>query len=59
MIEWMEDQDNVKRSIGAEPVEDVREKSEQVHVALPALTESESLDIVLGAATSGLQVLGR
>ena len=44
-IEWVEDQDNVKRPIGAEPMEDVREKSEQVHVALLALTEGESLDI--------------
>ena len=37
--------------ISAEPVEDVQEKSEQVHVAL--LTESASFDIVLKAAPSG------
>ena len=62
----MEDQDNVITneapdrqfsSIGAEPVEDVQEKSEQVHVALLALTESECFDIVLGAAPSGLEAL--
>ena len=35
---------------GAEPVDDVQEKSEQVHVALLALTESECFDVVLGAA---------
>ena len=60
----MEDQDNVITNealdrqfgpIGAEPVEDVQEKSEQVHVARLALTESESFDIVLGAAPSGLE----
>ena len=43
VIEWVEDQDNVITNealdrqfgpIGAEPVEDVQEKSEQVHVAL-------------------------
>ena len=42
----------------SEPVEDVQEKSEQVHVALRALTESEGFDIVLGAP-SGLEVLRR
>ena len=31
---------------GPEPVEDVQEKSEQVHAALLALTECESFDIV-------------
>ena len=63
MIEWVEDQDNIITNealdqqigpIGAEPVDDVQEKSEQVHVALLALTESESFDVVLGAAPSGL-----
>ena len=64
VIEWVEDQDNVITNealdrqfgpIGAEPVEDVQEKSEQVHVAHLSLTESESFDIVLGAAPSGLE----
>ena len=45
--------------IGAEPDEDVQEKSEQVHDALLALTESESFDVVLGAAPSGLEALRR
>ena len=53
---WVEDQDNVITNgvvdrqfgpVGAEPVQDVQEKSEHVHVALLALTESESFDIVL------------
>ena len=66
MIEWVEDQDNVitheafDRQFGpivAEPVEDVQEKIEQVHVALLALTESESFDIVLGVAPSGLEAV--
>ena len=48
VIECVEDQDNVITNqafdgqfgpMGAEPVEDVQEKSEQVHVALLALTE--------------------
>ena len=43
--------------LGAEPVGDVLEKSEQVHVALLALTES--CDIVLGAVPSGLESLRR
>ena len=56
MIEWVEDQDNVIRNealdgqfgpMGAEPVEDVQEMSEQVRVALQALTESESFDVFL------------
>ena len=68
VIEWVEDQDNVITNealdrqfgpIGAEPVEDVQEKSEQVHVALLALTESESFDVALGAAPSGLEALRR
>ena len=42
-----------------EPVEDVEEETEQVHVALLALTESESFDMVLGAAPSGLEALRR
>ena len=55
MIEWVEDQDNVITNnaleqqfgpLGEEPADDVLEKSEQVHVALVALTESESFDIV-------------
>ena len=40
-------------------LKDVQEKSEQVHVALLALTESESFDVVLGAAPSGLEALKR
>ena len=62
VIDWVENQDNVITNealdrqfgpIGAEPVEDIQEKSEQfhvallVHVALLALTESESFDIFL------------
>ena len=48
MIEWVEDQDNIITNealdqqfgpLGAEPVDNVHEKSEQVHVALLALTE--------------------
>ena len=55
----VEDQDTVITSeacdrqfgpIGAEPVQGAQEKSEQVHVALLALTESESFDAVLGVA---------
>ena len=66
--EWVEDQDNVITNqaldrqfcpTGAEPVEDVQEKSEQLHVALLALTESGSFDIALGAAPSGLEALRR
>ena len=34
-------------------------KSQQVHVALLALAESENFDIVLGAAPSGLEALRR
>ena len=54
VTEWVEDQDNIITNealdrqfalIGAEPVEDVQEKSKQVHVALLTLTESESFDI--------------
>ena len=61
MIEWVEDQDNVitNESLdrqfgprGAESVEDVQEESEQVHVALLAMIEGESFDMVLGAASS-------
>ena len=68
VIERVEDHDNfitngaLERQfgpMGAEPVEDVQEKSEQVHVALLTLTESESFDIVLGAAPSGLEALRR
>ena len=68
VIERLEDQDNTITNeardrqfspIGAAPVEDVQENSEQVHVALLALTESESFDIVLGAAPSGLEALRR
>ena len=36
-----------------------KEKSEQVRVALSAVTESESVDFVLGAAPSGLEALRR
>ena len=68
VIELVEDQDNVITNealeqyfcpLGAEPVDDNPEKSEQVHVALLAMTDSESFDIVLGAAPSGLVALGR
>ena len=45
--------------LGEELVDDVLEKSEQVNVALRALTESESFDIVLGAPPSGLEALRR
>ena len=45
--------------LGEEPVDDVLEKSEQVHVALLALTESESFGIVLVAAPPGLEALRR
>ena len=64
VIEWVEDQDNfvtneaLDQQFGptsAEPVDEVQEKSEQVHVALLALTESESFHIVLGTAPSGLE----
>ena len=64
MIEWVADQDSVIMNdafdrqfgpIGEEPVEDIQEKSEQVHVALLVLTGSESFDKVLGAAPSGLE----
>ena len=63
---WVEDQDSIITNealdqqfgpLDAESVDDVLEKSEQVHVALLALTESESFDIVLGAAPSGLKAL--
>ena len=66
MIEWVEDQDNVTTDesleqqfgpLGAQPFEDVLETMEQVNVALVALTESESFDIVLGAAPSSLEAL--
>ena len=66
VTEWVEDQDNVITNEaldrqfgpkGAEPLEDVQEKSEQVHVALLALTESESF--VVGATPSGLEALRR
>ena len=65
VIEWAEDQDIVITTnaleqqfgpLGEEPVDDVLENSEHVHVALLALTGSESFDIVLGAA-SGLEAL--
>ena len=45
--------------LGAEPVDHVQEKSERVHVALLALTESKSFGISLGAAPSGLEALRR
>ena len=68
VVEWVEGQGNIITNealdkqfgpLGAEPVGDVQEKSEQVHVALLALRESESFDIVLGAAPSGLEALRR
>ena len=42
-----------------ERVDEILERSEQVHVALFAKKESESFDIVLGAAASGLVALRR
>ena len=68
VIDWVEDQDNVCTNealdrlfgpTGAAPVEDVQEKSEQVHVVFLELTESESSDVVLGAASPGLEALRR
>ena len=63
MVECVEHQNNVITNeggpIGAEPVEDLQEKREQFHVALLALTESESFDVVLGAAPPGLEALRR
>ena len=68
VIEWVEDQDNVttndelERQFGPVsdgPVDAVLERREQVHVALSAVTEGESFDIVLGAAPSGLEALRR
>ena len=65
VIEWVEDQDNIITNeaidqqfgpASAEPVGDVQQ-SVQVHVALLTSTESESFDIVLGAAPSGLEAL--
>ena len=59
VIEWVEDPDNLITNdaleqrfgpLSEEPVDDVPEKSEQVHVALLSVTDSESFDIVLGAA---------
>ena len=67
MIEWVEDQDKVITNVALDtqfgpigaPIEDVLDKSAQVHVALLALTESESFDSVLGVAPSGLEALRR
>ena len=61
VIEWVEYQDNIITNealdqqsgpLVPEPVDDVQEKSERVHVALLALQKSESFDFVLGAAPS-------
>ena len=52
VIEWVEDQDNVITNealdrlfgpIGAEPIENVQEMSEQVHIALLALKVQASI----------------
>ena len=68
MIEWVEDQNNVITSdvlkqqfgpLSEELVDDVLEKNKQVHVALLALTGSESFDSVLGVALLGLEALRR
>ena len=68
MIEWVEDQNNVITSdvlkqqfgpLSEELVDDVLEKNKQVHVALLALTGSESFDIVLGVALFVLEALRR
>ena len=65
MIEWVADQDSattndaLEQKFGPqseEPVDDALEKSEQVHVALSVLTESERFDILLGATPSGPEV---
>ena len=65
MTEWEENQDNDVTndaleqqfdSLSDERVDDVLEESQ---VALLALTERESFDMVLGAATSGLEPLRR
>ena len=66
MIEWVEDQDNAITNealeqqfgpLGTEPVDDVLERSEQVHVALLRLTKIESFDIGLAVAPSRHEAL--
>ena len=68
MIEWLEDQDNIITNealdqqfgpLGAETVDDVLEKSEQVHVALFALKESEKLRYRSWSSTISLEALRR
>jgi len=68
VIEWVEDQDapitdrdvdDQFGDLGHEPIDQIGEKNSQLHVALLALTEGESFDIVLGAAPSGLEALRR
>lgn len=68
VVEWVEDQetaivgqdlDDQFGDTGHEPVGEIFEKNAQLHVALLALTEGESFDIVLGAAPSGLEALRR
>ena len=68
VTEWVEYHDNVITNealdrqcgpMGAEAVEDVQEKSEQVHVALLALIGCGIFDVVLGVAPSGLGALRR
>ena len=68
VIEWIEDQeatiteqdlDEQFGDTGHEPVEGITERNAQLHVALLALTEGESFDVVLGAAPSGLEALRR
>ena len=67
-MEWVEDHDKfitneaLEQQFGPlneDPVDDVLEKTEQTDVALLALRDSESFDIVPGAAPSGLEVLRR
>ena len=66
VIESVDDQDNVITNdaleqqfgpLGDEPVGDILERANKVHVALLAFTENGSFDTVLGAAPSDLEAL--
>ena len=71
VLEWAEDQerpiteDDLEDQFGVEAaapedrIDDLREKDAQLHVALQALTEGESFDIVLGCAPRGVEALRR
>ena len=69
VLEWAEDQEqaitieDLEVQFGAEGsedyVDDIAEKDSQLHVALQALTEGESFDIVLGATPHGVEALRR